>query len=529
MGGIAPGESSGQNGIVNFEKAAAAISGGRGGMPGGGRGPMGRASQSVEEIVSEAKEAADQGYDVYHMRTPSLEAAQAVRNATNLIIMTSLRLGVIGTGRGPNIPGVGNVNQPTADELEQAVEEVRKYEGVADFVYIRAGSAHPNSFCQDQDRPWSLAYAEAIKKAGLKILTCPGAGFHDPIQNDGFIASGKTDMVSMTTPFFADPNLVKKVAAGRADDVIPCYQCQNCHCISMLKGPHYATCDVNPKWATPPYKLASIQPPLRKKKVAVIGGGPGGMKAAIVAAERGHKVTLYEKNASLGGLLQFSDYSQWRWNHKVLKDWLIHQVNKAGVEVKLNTAATPSMVKGAGYDTVLVATGAEPVISRMLGADAGNVFNILSCYSNKKALGKNVVMIGAGKIGTEAAIGMAKDGHKITVLAPGEEMIDAEDVGAHNVGNQERIYKNHPNFSYVMKTVVKSITGGKVTYRDSEGAEKSIRADSIVIWSGLKPRMDEAEEFIGSADEVLLLGDCTGKGGRIQKAIRSAFFVASQV
>jgi hypothetical protein len=75
----------------------------------------------------------------------------------------------------------------------------------------------------------------------------------------------------------------------------------------------------------------------------------------------------------------------------------------------------------------------------------------------------------------------------------------------------------------------KSITGGKVTYTDSKGAENSIQADSIVIWSGLKPRMDEAEKLIGSADEVLLLGDCTGKNGRIRKTIRSAFFVASQV
>jgi hypothetical protein len=80
-----------------------------------------------------------------------------------------------------------------------------------------------------------------------------------------------------------------------------------------------------------------------------------------------------------------------------------------------------------------------------------------------------------------------------------------------------------------MKTIVKRIDGGEVVYTDENGKEKSIRADSIVIWSGLKPRMDMAERFIGSADEVLLLGDCTGRCGRIQKTIRSAFFVASQV
>jgi len=532
---IASGEASGQKNEVGMQRASAAGSGRGGGMPGGAAGgpggmpggaggpPMGQ-SKSVADIVKEAKETAESGYDVFQMMSPSIEAVQAVRSATNLIIMANLQV-----GDSKVIHGVSNVNQPTKDELEKAVEDARKLEGLADFVYFRAGSQHPNSFVQDKDRPWGLAYAEAIKKAGLKILTCPGAGFHDPVLNDQFIASGKTDMVGMTTPFFADPELVQKVAAGRADDVIPCYQCQNCHAVSMMKGPHLFGCDLNPEVGTPAYKLQGVTPPKKIKKVAVIGGGPGGMKAALTAAERGHKVTIFEKDTALGGLIKFSDYSQWRWNMKDLKDYLINQVKKAGIEVKLNTTATPEMIKAAGYDTVLVATGAEPVISKMKGADAGNVFNILTCYSNKKALGENVVMIGAGKIGTEAAIGIAKDGHKITVLAPGEEMIDAEDVGPHGIGPQERIYKNHPNFSYVMKTTVKGIAGGKVTYTDEKGAENSIQADSIVIWSGLKPRMDEAEKFIGSADEVLLLGDCTGKNGRIRKTMRSAFFVASQV
>jgi len=529
-----------------------------GGTPGGaaqgGAGRQGQAAVNIKDIVEQAKTAEAKGYDVYQLNTNSLEAAQAVRAATNLILMSSLRVGssggmgaaMSGTGNrelkwnypnaafdvadGEKNPGITNVNQPTADEIEQAVEQARRLEGIVDFVFIRDSRyAHPNSFIQDQDAPFTLAYAEAIKKAGIKILTCPGSGFHDPVQNDEFIASGKTDMVSMTTPFFADPELVEKVAAGRADDVIPCIQCQDCHGISSTHGPYYGLCNVNPKWAAPVYKLQNIHAPKAIKKVAVIGGGPAGMKAAIVAAERGHQVTLYEKDAALGGLLQFSDHSKWRWNHKVFKDYLINQVKKAGINVHLKTAATPEMIKAGKYDTVLVATGAEPVISKMPGADAGNVFNILSCYSNKKELGKNVVMIGAGRIGSEAAIGIVKDGHKVFTITGEKDLIETECIGPHNMMNQKRILMNHPDYNCALDATVKDITGGKVTYVDSKGVEKSVQADSIVIYSGLKPRMDEAEKFIGSAGQVLLLGDCTGKNGNIQKSIRSAFFVASQV
>jgi 2,4-dienoyl-CoA reductase-like NADH-dependent reductase (Old Yellow Enzyme family)/thioredoxin reductase len=509
-----------------------------GGMPGGpagnrgapgGRGPQ--TQRSVKEIVAEAKEAEDFGYDVYSINTDSLEVVQAVRNATNLILMTQLRSGggpAMMMGGGGTVSGVTNNNQPTAAELEQAVEAARKLEGLVDYVQIRIDE-HPSAWVQDKGKPKTLAYAEAIKKAGIKVLTCPTAGFHDPLENDGFIASGQTDMVGMTTPLFADPELVRKIREGRIEDVIPCPACQNCQGISNTHGPWYSTCTVNPSWGLPPYKLAGITQPKMKKKVAVIGGGPGGMKGALIAAERGHKVTLYEKSDSLGGLLRISDNSQWRWNYKDVKDYFIYQVKKAGIEVKLNTTATPGMIKAAGFDAVLVATGAEPVISKMPGADSSDAFDIVSSYSKKSALGKNVVVIGAGKFGTEAGIGMAKDGHKVTVLTSSKELVEPENVGPTNMENALAICNNHPDFKYELGVTVKSFTGGKVTYTDSKGVEKSVQADSLVIWSGLKPRMDEAEKFFGSADEVLLLGDCTGNNGSLQKTIRSAFFVASQV
>jgi hypothetical protein len=124
---------------------------------------------------------------------------------------------------------------------------------------------------------------------------------------------------------------------------------------------------------------------------------------------------------------------------------------------------------------------------------------------------------------------MLKEGHKVTMLSSETGLTELKDIGPHNMANQASLLNNYPNFSYTLGANVKNINGGKVTYTESSGQEKFVEADTIVIWSGTKPRLDEAAQFIGSADQVLMLGDCTPEGGTVQKAMRSAFFVASQV
>jgi hypothetical protein len=117
----------------------------------------------------------------------------------------------------------------------------------------------------------------------------------------------------------------------------------------------------------------------------------------------------------------------------------------------------------------------------------------------------------------------------VTILTSEKQLIPDEAIGPHNMENQLDISLTHPGISRVLEAIATRISDGKVVYRNASGSEKSVQADSVVIYTGLKPRMDEAMKFAGTAGQFLLLGDCTGQAGNLQKTLRSAFFVASQV
>lgn len=253
------------------------------------------------------------------------------------------------------------------------------------------------------------------------------------------------------------------------------------------------------------------------------------MMAAITAAQRGHSVTLYEKTGTLGGLLTHAQYSKYKWTINDYKDFLIRQMKKLGVDVKLNITATPDMIKAKGYDAVIAALGAEPLISKMTGADGMNVLKGLEVYGDReKELGKNVVFIGGGEWGVETAIYIAEKGHNVMVLSPEKELLKLERV--HYPEYIINTYDNMKNFDYVTEAITTRIAEGKVYYRDASGVEKSVTADSVVIWSGLKARTTEAMTFSGTAGKAFYaVGDCTTKGGNIQKAIRTAYFAAAQI
>jgi NADPH-dependent 2,4-dienoyl-CoA reductase/sulfur reductase-like enzyme len=294
-----------------------------------------------------------------------------------------------------------------------------------------------------------------------------------------------------------------------------------------MEGPWTSVCTVNPKLGLEPAQRI-ITPPALLKRVAVIGGGPAGMMAALTAAERGHTVTLYEKSKTLGGLLMHAEYSPYKWALRRYKDYLIRQVEKAGIDVHLNTTATPEMIRAKGYDAVVAAVGSTPITPRVSGADGKNVYDVINVYSHEKELGKNVVVIGGGEYGVETGMFLARAGHLTTMLTSSKELLPVKRVHYEEI--MIDIYEHLDGFSYLLEAVPTRISGGKLFYRDAAGSEHSIKADSVVMYAGFKAKQDEALGFYDAArNAFFVVGDCTGECGNVQKAVRNAYFTVSQI
>ena len=214
----------------------------------------------------------------------------------------------------------------------------------------------------------TIRYSMALKAAGCKdSRQNPWAASQDPEEINAYIAEGKCDMIGMARAFMADPEYGKNLYQGRGEKAgaSPARGVTDAH--GTMSAPYMTFCSVNPVQGIAHKIGKMVDAETTPKKVAVIGGGPVGMKAAIVAAERGHDVTLFEKTGYLGGQLIHSDYSSFKWPLRDFKNYLIRRMGQVGVKIQMHTKATPQLLSAGGFDAILAATGATPNVPNIEG------------------------------------------------------------------------------------------------------------------------------------------------------------------
>ncbi|MBQ6343565.1 MAG: FAD-dependent oxidoreductase [Anaerolineaceae bacterium] len=409
--------------------------------------------------------------------------------------------------------------------FEEGIEFLKLAQKYVDIV-VRSAEGDPNHPIPFELNPTPfLEMAAKVKVQGLDFLVSNVGGYFDPDIADQAIREGKVDLVAMARAWISNPDYGDIIAEGRKEDLVPCLRCNKCHGRGK-RDIFTTTCSVNPLFGfeeVSPYLGKEAE---KKKKVAVIGGGPGGMRTAIYLADRGHEVTIYEAESELGGAIRHADYVPFKWTLKEYKDYLIRQVEKRKIKVYLNTRATPETL-GDEYDTVVAAIGASPVIPKIPGADLDHVTVATDALMHSDKIGKNVVIIGGGEVGVETGMFLAQKGRNVTVIEMRDELA-ADSTATHYRSMFEEAWKAIDNFHYVLNASAKQISKDHVTYTDKDGNDHDLPADSVILSVGMRSKSEEALSFYGKGREFWMVGDCK-KPGTIQTTNRSAYGAAVNI
>jgi len=269
--------------------------------------------------------------------------------------------------------------------------------------------------------------AKLMGKVSIPVIT--SNRINTPAVAEQVLASGSADMVSMARPFLADPDFVAKAARGEADQIAPCIAC-NQACLDHTFSGKISTCLVNPR-ACFETELV-ITPTDAPKRIAVVGAGPAGLSAALTAAQRGHKVALFDRAETIGGQLNMARRIPGKEEFHGLVDWFATMVDQAGIETHLGQEPTADTL--AAYDEVIIATGVLPRDPDIPGQDGPNVLSYIDVLRHKAPVGNRVAIIGAGGIGFDVAEYLTTDDSPTEDLTAWKEEWGITDPETHRGG-----------------------------------------------------------------------------------------------
>lgn len=411
--------------------------------------------------------------------------------------------------------------------MEEGIEYCRMAEAAGfDGLHIDAGryEVMPWVFPPAYLGPCCMLDLAAEVKKAVHIPVIAVGNFGTPEEVEDALASGKCDFVAMARTLLADPAWANKAKKGHPEDIRPCLRC-NEMCVGRAVFGKELTCAVNPECGRETYnRLGKAE---EKKNVAVIGGGPGGMVAAIACTKRGHKVTLFEKGPELGGLINLAEQEDFKFGMKRYNAYLKQQIQESGVEVLLNTEATVSAVKATEPDAVIVATGSDVFIPDLPGFVKGeNIGTIREFKNTEHKVSDKIVIAGGGIIACETALGLVREGYqditiveKLPAVGGDLQFINLMELMGELISGGVKILTN---------TVCEGVKDSTLTCSNGESGKMELPFDYLLVAMGTRSENSLNEAMLENFPEVYLIGDCVNTG-RIHHAIHQAFEAARRI
>ena len=443
------------------------------------------------------------------------EVVKAIKEACGKDYPVSLRYSVESKMKGfceGAMPGEDYVE--VGRNMEES-EKAAKYLEDAGYDMLNADNgtydswywAHPPMYMPQN---CNLDDVSHIKKFVNIPVVC--AGRMEPDVAAEAIAEGKIDAMGVARQFLTDPEWITKLIEDRLEDIKPCICCHSgCFNFSSSKGHAntqdltdtmgLARCALNPE--TMQSKKYHLEPAKKAKKVAVIGGGIGGMEAALVLAKRGHTVTLYEKTDKLGGVFIAAAAPSFKEKDKALITWYIRELTKyPTITVKMNTEIKD--IASLDADEVIVATGA--VARRIPIKGVEKSIEAVDYLLDKKAVGENVVVIGGGLTGCEIAYDLYLKGKKPVIVEMQDDLITTKGVCLANTSYLRDFFKTNKVLVH-LETGVSEIADGSVIVKHKDGTTETIPADSVILSVGYTPA-----PIAEKKKNVHIIGDASAVG-----------------